>query len=434
MKPIKHPLPLCLSLLLAACANTPSNRLPAPPRAQQLAPPPVTLQPPSVPTPGVSPTASAEAEREVWDRLRGSFAMPDCDADPAILNWAKYYTHNPQHFESQMSTAMPQLVYVEQIAAKHGVAGEFALLPWVESQYRPVAGRKNRPAGMWQIMPVTAHSMGLRVDGGYDGRLDVPASADAVMAMLRRYHDDLNDWRLVDYAYNAGEFGVQHLVERRGMPPAEPAIPRLPVKAITKEHLSKLLALACVIREPERFNVSLPGLPAEQRLEVVSVDHGMPVAKAADHAGMSVDALMNLNAAYRNGMVDPQASSLLLPHSNAEQFRNAMANPQAAPNDGSLLLAEATPRGPSNVLPAAAQRNADPVTSTDDTDARMTPAVKFHTVGRKDSLWGIARRYSVSVQQLQQWNHLRGQTLKPGQRLKVSAPADRMSASAAKTR
>ena len=420
LRPQPLRLSLGLSLLLAACTGTAPNR-------------PIVQAPITVPTvPAVidhvtvQPPASIAMPlqgNDVWNRLRSSFVMPDCDADPAILTWAKYYTHNPQRFETQMRAAMPQLLYVQQIAAKHGVAGEFALLPWVESQYQPAVGHKNSPSGMWQIMPITAHSMGLRVDGGYDGRLDVPASADAVMTLLRRYHDDMKDWRLTDYAYNAGEFGVHNLVDRHGPPPAEPAIPRLPVKAVTREHLAKLLAVACVVREPSRFNVSLPLLSTDQQLEVVNVDRTMPITQAANHAGMSVDALMNLNAAYRNGRVDPQASSLLLPHSNAEQFRNAVMNPNQADN---LLLANVTPKTRLPALPSedddSDRSHRGNTSRSTDLDNRATTPVKTHTVGRKDSLWGIARQYSVSVKQLQQWNHLQGQQLKPGQRLKVSSP------------
>ncbi len=37
-----------------------------------------------------------------------------------------------------------------------------------------------------------------------------------------------------------------------------------------------------------------------------------------------------------------------------------------------------------------------------------------------ESLWQIAHLYSVNVAQLQRWNHLQGQTVKPGQVLTVS--------------
>ena len=50
--------------------------------------------------------------------------------------------------------------------------------------------------------------MGLHVGKHYDGRLDVKDAADAVMKMLRRYYDDFGDWRIADYAYNAGAYGM----------------------------------------------------------------------------------------------------------------------------------------------------------------------------------------------------------------------------------
>nr|WP_114238609.1 LysM peptidoglycan-binding domain-containing protein [Dyella sp. C9] len=334
--------------------------------------------------------------------------MADCDADPGITLWARRYTQNPDRFETQIAAAAPRLAYVQQIAARHNVAGEFALLPWVESQYRPVSGGKNMPAGMWQIMPATANAMGIRVDRNFDGRMDVPAATDAIMALLSRYHDDLGDWRLVDYAFNAGEFGMRRMINEHGAPPAEPVIPRMPVKAVTREHLVKLLAIACVIRDPGRFNVSLPTLPSEQRLVTVSVDKSMPIAHAASNAGMSPDELKDLNAGFRNGVVDSQASPyLLMPSSRVEQFRNALLSDN---NNGVQGVPGTTVLPPLNAALAAA-------TSDDDTAPSKT-----HTVKTGESLWSIARRYSVGIKQLEQWNHLPGPGVKPGQVLKVSAP------------
>ncbi len=53
-----------------------------------------------------------------------------------------------------------------------------------------------------------------------------------------------------------------------------------------------------------------------------------------------------------------------------------------------------------------------------------TTAVRdgWHTVRPGESLWSIARHYSISVAKLERWNHLRKHKIKPGQVLKVSAP------------
>ncbi|AGG89365.1 transglycosylase SLT domain-containing protein [Rhodanobacter denitrificans] len=330
--------------------------------------------------------------------------MPGCDADPAVLAWARHYTRHPRQFESQLQAVMPRLVYVQQVADRYDVAGEFVLLPWVESHFQPVPARKRRPAGMWQIMPVTAGAMGLRVDGHYDGRLDVPAAANAVMKLLEQYHEQFHDWRVADYAYNAGEFTIRKMVQAHGMPAAQPAIPQWPVRKVTREHLAKLLGMACVVREPERFNVSLPTLPDEQQLVQTGISHSMPIARAADHAGMSVEALKHLNPAFRNNTIDTSAAPyLILPARHARQFRDALL--EQADSSGGDLLAGAS-RGDTAPSPMPA----------------VSPPRKVHTVRRGDSLWQIARKYSVGVSQLRHWNHLNGHALKPGQTLTVGAP------------
>jgi len=376
-------LPLALSTALAACSNMPSQ----PARA------PVAVVAPASTPPAVAvsvATAAPVPAADLWDRLRSSFVMPDCNADPAVLAWAGRYTRSPARFEDTLREAMPRLAYVQQVAEQYDVPGEFALLPWVESRYRPVQGRRHHAAGMWQIMPVTARSMGLRVDRHYDGRLDIPAAAHAVMKLLRQYHDRFHDWRVADYAYNAGEFKIRGLISRHGMPADKPAIPDLPVRRVTREHLTQLLAIACVIREPSRFQVSLPSLPESEHLVQAPVTHPVTVARAAEMAGMPESALRHLNAAFRGNKLDGRTvSHLMLPAGHAGRFELAM-------------------------LDAAA---ASTTTAADDESSRGPDT---HVVSPGESLWQIARQYSTSVAHLQQLNNLaQGQAIQPGQVLKL---------------
>lgn len=406
-RPVLRLLPATLALCLAACATAPQP-------TGSVAGKPQLVKPAS-PKPSVGNVASRvqapatpQAGTDVWEQLRGSFRMADCDADPSIMDWARRYTQNPSGFEAQMREVMPRLMYVQQIAAKHDVAGEFALLPWVESHYRPVPGVKGNPAGMWQIMPVTANALGMRVDKNFDGRLDMPSATDAIMALLKRYHDDLGDWRMADYAFNAGEFAVRGMVSRYGMPGDEPAIPKMPVKRVTREHLAKLLAIACVVREPQRFHVELPLITPEQQLVSVDLQQSMPIAQAANHAGMSVDELKNLNAGFRNGYVDKRAASyLVMPSGRAEQFRNSLLQ-----NGNNLASADSSDNR------FAAPLNGP--SATQDDNASAAPS-RTHTVKPGETLWNIARHYSLDVNQIKRWNGLQSSTLRLGQVLRLSA-------------
>lgn len=408
----KRLLPLALSVLLNACTTAPQPR-----------PAPAPLPTPPTPASAASTAAPVDAshlaptpadESNVWDRLRGSFQMTDCDDDPGVLSWAKRYTHNPQRFEQEVQDALPKLIYVQQVAAEHGVAGEFAFLPWIESGYQPIPGRRGRPAGMWQIMPATAAAMGLRVNGRYDGRLDVQSTADAVMKLLSRYHDEFHDWRVADYAYNAGEYKARQLVQSHGLPPETPVIPRWPVHNITREHLTKLLAMACVVRQPDRFNISLPVLAPSQHLVQVQLPHSMPLARAADRAGMPLDQLKNLNAGFRNDFADASvASYLMMPASHAQQFHDALLG-QAADADSSADASLAND---------IAATDTDPASPSDTAKSKQAPRnAHTHRVAQGETLWQLAHRYSVSVRDLQHWNNLRGQDIHPGQLLKISEP------------
>lgn len=346
------------------------------------------------------------AGSNVWERLRNSFEMADCSGDPQITHWARRYTARPQQFEDQMLLALPRLVYVQQIAAKHHVAGEFALLPWVESQYRPAHGRHHKPSGMWQIMPKTAGTLGLHIGKNYDGRMDVSASTDAVMSMLRRYQDRFHDWRVTDYAYNAGQFGVRKLIARHGNPASTPIIPSLPVRHVTREHLIKLMAIACVVRDPSRFQVTLPMIPATEHLVAVPLKRAMPMTAAAKRAGLPVETLRRYNSGSRNGRLDPRhARSLLLPKSSVRTY-----------------LAAAPPASIANASTAEADVSKAAKPQQDSAANLSATASPTHTVCSGETLWEIAKHYSIALKQLLRWNDLRSNQLQIGQVLLLQAP------------
>ncbi|WP_448097147.1 transglycosylase SLT domain-containing protein [Luteibacter yeojuensis] len=412
-------LPTLIPLLLTACAGSIPRPLPQSQSAVTAAP----VAPVEDVTPAPRMLRPAPAA-DFWSDMRDSFAMPGCEADPQVMAWARTYTKQPNRFEQQVNEVLPLIVYAHKSAMKHSVAGEFALLPWVESQYRHVPGQKNRPAGMWQIMPQTARTLGLRVEKNYDERLDITKSTESVMNMMRRYYDDLGDWRLVDVAYNAGEFGLKKTLDKHGGPSDDDGLPDVPMKAGTKEHLVKLMAIACIVRDPERFNVSLPRQDRQDALQVVQVSSPQSLAQAAKQSGLSMNDLRDFNPAYRTSK-GTISSSLLLPKSAADQYKLGPVDPVADVADpvADDAGAGAPVKSAKHGKTAKAGKNTGTVAKSGKSKAVKVdePQVVIHKVNNGESLWTIARRHQVSVEQLMKWNDLQSQAVKPGQVLKLTA-------------
>lgn len=397
----------CVVALLAACAAQP---------AKQQASPSVAIAAPQAPAPTVA-TLLPVAQPDIWAWLRSRFALDDCNAGARARDWARRYTSNPERFEAQLREALPLMMYVQGAAENAGVPGEFVLLPWVESTYDAgEPGRRGDPAGMWQIMPQTARTLGLVVNRDYDGRLDPAAATPAVMAMLKGYGDDLHDWRLVDMAFNAGEYKVLGMVE--GHDGGSVNVPHLPVGAITRDHLAKLQALACIVRDPERYDVALPQPNDSDRLALIALPVATDLAAAAPLAGLPSDRLRALNPGYRNGRMSADAPHhLLLPQANAQILLATITAHGADTLAQTMPSLNASTRDDTNIAPAESKRTTIAAASK-----RRHIEGSRHRVARGESLWMIAQRYHLDPHKLRSWNALASDDLRPGQVLRLSAP------------
>ena len=385
-------------VLLAACAVQPPK---------QIHPASVAIAAPAAPAPAVVPLPATAPLPDLWTRLRADFVLDDC-GNPRAQVWAQRLTRNPERFAAQLQQALPLMIWVQGAAERAGVPGEFVLLPLVESSYNPAEpGRHGDPAGMWQIMPQTARTLGLTVDREYDGRLDPAASTQVVLAMLKEYGSELHDWRLVDMAFNAGEYKISDLLGDRDAQSVN--VPHLRVGAVTRDHLAKLMALAYIVRDPQRFDVELPNARDATHLTLVRLPQAVELAGAARAADLSLSQLRALNPGYRGDRMPENAPHhLLLPQDNAQRL-SAMLDSQGI---AALVSTEAETKSqniaaPSKKVLASARKHRD---------------VSHHRVTRGESLWSIARRYKIEPASLRAWNALASDSLRPGQSLLLSAP------------
>jgi len=97
---------------------------------------------------------------------------------------------------------------IYDVLDKNSLSRHYIYVAFVESQYNPEAyNKKSGAKGMWQLIPETAKSFGLRVNESVDERYDPVKSTVAAVRYLKYLQDmyGIKAFPIVLAAYNAGE-------------------------------------------------------------------------------------------------------------------------------------------------------------------------------------------------------------------------------------
>lgn len=345
------------------------------------------IDPDSLPAPFV------RSGRDIYRSFREGLADPNCDAGATTPQWRKQFAHAPRRMAAADDDLLPLFGYVvDELRAAH-LPTEFALIPFVESGYRPGAQSASGPAGMWQFIGATARNHRIPITAGYDGRLSPVDSTQAAIRYLKTLHGMFGgDWQLAVMGFNAGEYRILQSMRRAGMN-AQNAEPRnLPgLSPITYAYVQKLHALSCILESTEGHEAWLE-----------SLDRPVPILAAR---ALPVDARDLGNWADQQGH-DPALLGRLNP---------ALAGKTIRPNGPLRMLAPLKPYETAATSLLASAPTLPPAASPDNT-AMSTPAqARTHTVNRGESVWAIARRYGLKPQQLLARNHLGAKSvLRPG--------------------
>lgn len=128
------------------------------------------------------------------------------DALSDVARQYKYFLRKGRNTMSVFSKRAEQyLAYSRKVFRSRGMPEELAYLAIVESGYKADAKSPAGAAGAWQFMPYTGMKYGLNQDWWMDERLDPYKATEAAAEYLQKLYGDFRDWPTAIAAYNAGE-------------------------------------------------------------------------------------------------------------------------------------------------------------------------------------------------------------------------------------
>ena len=127
--------------------------------------------------------------------------------------------------------------------AAEGVPPELAWIAEAEATLNPAARSPSGARGLFQLMPDTAHALGLSTFMP-DERTDPEKSARASARLLRELYSKFGSWPLALAGYNAGEGRVRRLLASSGASDFAGVASALPAE--TRMYVPKVCALVTV--------------------------------------------------------------------------------------------------------------------------------------------------------------------------------------------
>lgn len=397
----------------------------------------------------------SNVQADLWQRIREGFSLEERD-HPRIEQQLKWYARHPDYLNRVAERATPYLHYIVESLVENDMPLEIALLPIVESAFKPFAYSHGRASGIWQFIPSTGRRYGLKQNWWYDGRRDVYASTQSAIKLLKALHREFDgDWLLALAAYNSGSGNVQRAIRKNKRHGKPIDFFHLHLPPETKYYVPKLLALKHLLVNLDTYQISLQPIPDEPYFERVELDSQIDLALASELADISLDELYQLNPGYNRWATSPDGPyHLLLPIEKAVEFRiNITEYPPEKRvrwirhkiRQGETISTIATKyhvstdtikrvnrmrnnrlrAGHSLTIPVASQKLSSYKLSSSQRRQRLqnTPrnGVKItHIVQAGDTLWDLAQRHQVGVRSLAKWNGMAPRdTLSVGQKLVI---------------
>lgn len=330
-----------------------------------------------------------------------------------------------------------------RVFAEEGIPRDLVYMAHVESLFKPKAYSRARARGIWQFVKGTARLYDLEVGWWLDERLDVEKATPAAARHLNDLYAEFGDWYLALAAYNGGPGRVTRVLRRHGRMDYWTMAKRRLLPRETRNYVPSILAAMIIYRNPERYGFHVePDEP--QEFDTVRLDFQVDLGVVADASGVGLTTLLDLNPELLRGVTpsDPGGHLLKVPTGLGSVIQQQVV---AIPPDKRLRLKHHKVTQGQTLSHIARKYGVSINAIAEVNHIRNIHRLKLgqdliiplsgyapgggsdltengsYMVRRGDSLYKIARRHGVSVDDLVRWNKLNPRAhIHPGQELRLT--------------
>ena len=344
------------------------------------------------------------------DRLSRIPAIMEMPYNDIIRKFIDMYAGRLRNQVSFMLSAcnfyMP--IFEEALDA-YGLPLELRYLPIIESALNPSAVSRAGASGLWQFMIGTGKIYGLESNSLVDERRDPIKATWAAARYLKEMYDIYGDWNLVIAAYNCGPGTINKAIRRaNGETDYWKIYNYLPKE--TRGYVPAFIAANYVMTYYCDHNICPMETNIPASTDTVQVNKNLHFEQIADLCNVPLDQIKSLNPQYKKQMIpgDSKPYTLRLPidaistfidkqdtiytHRADELFRNRKT----------VAVKDITPATRKTTSAVAGKGN-----------------LTYYTIKSGDTLSTIARKYGVTIKDIQRWNGMSSTKIAAGKRLKI---------------
>lgn len=180
------------------------------------------------------------------------FNQTDFDLHPAALQFAKdYVKKNSWGLEKLKKRSKSSFSIINLVFSKHDIPLELKYMAIVESNLNTdTVCNRSGATGLWQLMPVTAAELGLKITDDIDERLHIYKSSAAAAKYMKKLYAEFEDWLLVIAAYNSGPAKVTRAINLSGYTNFWQLQNFLPAE--TRNHVKKFVSVMYFFEEQDK--------------------------------------------------------------------------------------------------------------------------------------------------------------------------------------